>query len=128
MIRHRNHRGNHFMLMPLERQVRRHECPKCAESVKKHVRQKRVAGYDTCHFVVIHGMDGCRVFDGIEFALRLDGALDAVVFIHSDSLDPGHSSQLLEAIIILENYSEPPERAGVWLMPTAALPAIAFFV
>src|SRR5260370_25535831 len=100
MIRRRTYGGDHFMLMPLERQVRRHERAKRAESMEEHVGEKRVAGYDAGHLAVIHGMDGGSVFDGIELALRLDRILDAVVFIHSDSFDPGHSSQLLQPIIL----------------------------
>jgi hypothetical protein len=45
-------------------------------------------------------MDGGSVFDRIELALRFHRALDAIVFVHSNSLDPGHFSQLLEPAII----------------------------
>src|ERR1700687_55279 len=99
-IRYRNHGGDHFMLMPLERQIRRHERAKRAEGMEEHVREKRMARYNAGRFAVVHRMDGGSVFDGIELALRFHCAFDAIVFIHSDSLDPGHTSQLLAPAII----------------------------
>src|SRR6266403_3112571 len=104
-IRYRNHGGDHFVLPPLERRVRRHERAKRAEGMEAHVGEKRMARYDAGHLAVIHGMDGGSVFDGIELALRFHRALDAIVFIHSNSLNPGHFSQLLEAAIILKIIS-----------------------
>src|ERR1700674_4252933 len=104
-IRHRNHGGDHFVLMPLERQVRRHERAKRAEGMEEHVGEKRMARYDAGHLAVIHGMDGDSIFDGIELALRFHRALDSIVCVYSNSLDPGHFSQLLEAAIILKIIS-----------------------
>src|SRR5437870_2035870 len=95
MIRYRNHGGDHFMLMPLERQVRRHERTEGAESMEENIREKRMARNDAGGCAVIHGMDGRGVFDGIELALRLHGAFDASVVVHRDSLDPGHSLRFL---------------------------------
>src|ERR1700682_6019221 len=99
-IRYRNHGGDHFVLMPLERRIRGHERAKRAESMEEHVGEKRMARYNAGRVAVIHRMDGGGVFDGIELALRFHCAFDAIVFIHSDSLDPGHSSQLLEPATI----------------------------
>src|SRR5437016_10580498 len=69
--------------------------------MEKHVGEKRMARHDDRCFAVIHGMDGRSVYDGIELALCLHCALDAIVLIHSNSLDPSHSSPLLELAIIL---------------------------
>src|SRR5438046_9364021 len=86
----RNHRGDHFMLMPFERKIRRHERAEGAERVEENIRKKRVARHDARHLAVIHGMDRRCVFNGIELALRFDGVLDAGVFFHWNSFDPGH--------------------------------------
>src|ERR1700674_3201647 len=99
-IRYRNHGGDHFVLMPLERQIRGHERAKRAEGMEEHVGEKRMARYNAGRFAVIHRMDGRSVFDGIELALCFYCAFDAIVFIHSDSLDPGHTSQLLAPAMI----------------------------
>src|SRR6266849_1651891 len=47
--------------------------------------------YDARCFAFIYRMDGVRVFHRIELALRFYRALDAIVFIHSNGLDPGHA-------------------------------------
>src|SRR5712691_8709326 len=91
--------------MPLERQGRRHERAKGAEGMEEHVGEKRMTRYDDGHLAVIHGMDGGSVFDRIELALRFHRAFDAIVFIHSNSLDPGHFSQLPVGDIILKIIS-----------------------
>src|SRR6266851_8223321 len=88
------------MLVPLQRQIRGHERAKRAKSMEEHVGEKCVASYNARYFAVVHRMDGRGVFDGIELALRFDRILDAIVFIHANSLDPGHSSLLLKPIII----------------------------
>src|SRR5260370_39570854 len=62
--------------------------------MKEHIGEKSVAGDDAGGCAVIDGMDGRGVFDGVELALRFHGGLDAMVVIHGDSFDPGHSLQL----------------------------------
>jgi len=36
-VRHRYHRGDHFVLVPLQRQIRRHQRPKGAEGMEQNV-------------------------------------------------------------------------------------------
>jgi len=125
-IRHRNHGGDHFVLMPLERQVRRHERTKRAEGMEEHVGEKRMARYDAGRFRNSR-IDGGSVFDGIEPALCFHRALDAIVFVHSNSLDPGHASQLLEPAIILKLISNRRARSLPVTLCVGALTVIAFF-
>src|SRR6267378_2753985 len=93
------------MLMPLQRQIRGHERAKCAEGMEEHLGKKRMARHDAGRFAVIHGMDGRSVFDGIELALRFHRALDPIVIIHSNRLDPRHALQLLMPAIIRRTIS-----------------------
>src|SRR6059058_1090239 len=91
----RNHGGDHFMLMAPERQIRRHERAKRAESMEEHVGEKRVAGDDAGRLTAAHGMDGSGVFDGIQLPLGFDGVFDAGVFFHWNGFDPGHEESSL---------------------------------
>src|SRR5258708_3100812 len=107
-VRYRNHGGDHFVLMALERQVRGHERSEGAEGVEEHVGEKRVAGDDAGGFAVVWGMDGGGVFDGIELALGLHGVFDAKVVFHSNGFDPGHEgSSLSWDGFVRRRYGEP---------------------
>jgi len=90
-----DHGSDHFVLVALERQVRRHKRSKSAESMEEHVGEERVAGDNAGDFAVVYGMDGCSVFDRIELALGFHSIFDTGVVFHSNGLDPGHLSKLL---------------------------------
>jgi len=91
-VRDRHHGRNHFVLMPSERQVRRHQSAKRAESVKERFGNQRVARHNARSLAVVHGLDRRGILDGVEFSLGLDGVLNASVIFHSHSLNPGHFS------------------------------------
>src|SRR5438876_801554 len=86
--------------MPSERQVRRHQSAKRAESVKERFGNQRVARHNARSLAVVHGLDRRGILGGVEFSLGLDGVLNASVIFHSHSLNPGHfSSQSVRGIL-----------------------------
>ncbi len=64
-----DHGGDHFVLVALEREIRRHHGAEGAEGVEEDVGEERVGAYDAVFEAAIDGGGGRGVFDGIELAL-----------------------------------------------------------
>src|SRR5690348_2918467 len=89
--------------------------------MEEHIRKQRVRA-DDARF---HSRENRRyrrgVFRGIEFALVLNGLLDALVLFHSNSLDPGHLLRLrdrrFKRIIVTRPRPLLPPRTLPWFRP-----------
>jgi hypothetical protein len=78
------------MLPAREQQVGRHQHTKRRKRMMQCVGNQAVRRNDLGGLTVGRRMDGNRVFNGIKFALRLDGTAYLLIFINRDRLDPSH--------------------------------------
>jgi len=88
----RHYRRNHLVLPSGERQIRRHQGPEGRKRMIKGVRDQAVRRNNLRRLTISSGMNWYRVFDWIEFALRLHGATYFFVIVGRDRFDPGHNS------------------------------------
>lgn len=86
----RHHRRNHFVLVSLERQIRRHENAESRKGVIERIRNQAVRGHDSGRLTIEGWMNWRRVLDRIELSLAFSSPANSLVLGYWHGFNPGH--------------------------------------